>query len=107
MTEPKKGVDSNKSIIHTKTEEKKPAHEIVKQANRQANGNSHKRPIMSGKQIDVVRIKKEPGQDEADTSSNSASSNGAEPTRQSSLQRIQLRKERVCAIIFTASPTCD
>lgn len=50
---------------------------------------------MSGKQIDVVRIKKEPGQDEADTSSNSASSNAAEPTRQSSLQRIQLRKERV------------
>lgn len=50
---------------------------------------------MSGKHIETVRIKKEPGQDEADSSSNSASSNAAEPTRQSSLQRIQLRKERV------------
>lgn len=49
-----------------------------------------------------VRIKKEPVQDsqfaEADSSSNSTSSNAAEAvTRQSSLQRIQLRKDRVRA----------
>lgn len=55
---------------------------------------------MSGKHIEAVRIKKEPVQDsqfaEADSSSNSASSNAAEAvTRQSSLQRIQIRKDRV------------
>lgn len=55
---------------------------------------------MSGKHLENVRIKKEPMQDsqfvEADSSSNSTSSNAAEAvTRQSSLQRIQLRKDRV------------
>lgn len=54
---------------------------------------------MSGKHIEAIRIKKEPGQDEVDSSSNSTSSNATEPTRQSSLQRIQLRKERVWKII--------
>lgn len=55
----------------------------------------------TGKHIEAVRIKKEPGQDEADSSSNSASSNAAEPTRQSSLQRIQLRKERVWTFLLS------
>lgn len=55
---------------------------------------------MSGKHMENVRIKKEPIQEsqfvEADSSSNSTSSNAAEAvTRQSSLQRIQLRKDRV------------
>lgn len=55
---------------------------------------------MSGKHLENVRIKKEPMQEsqfvEADSSSNSTSSNAAEAvTRQSSLQRIQLRKDRV------------
>lgn len=61
---------------------------------------SQKVEKMSGKHLDAVRIKKEPVQEsqfaEADSSSNSTSSNAAETvTRQSSLQRIQLRKDRV------------
>ena len=55
---------------------------------------------MSGKHLETVRIKKEPVQEpqfaEADSSSNSTTSNAAEAvTRQSSLQRIQIRKDRV------------
>lgn len=55
----------------------------------------------AGKHMEGVRIKKDLVQDsqfaEADSSSNSTSSaNAAEAvTRQSSLQRIQLRKDRV------------
>lgn len=56
---------------------------------------------MSGKHLEGIRVKKELSQDpqfaEADSSSNSTTSNAAEAvTRQSSLQRIQLRKDRVC-----------
>lgn len=55
---------------------------------------------MSTKQMESIRVKNEPNHDpqfaEADSSSNSASSNAAEAvTRQSSLQRIQIRKDRV------------
>lgn len=51
---------------------------------------------MSGKSLEH---KREPANDsqfaEADSSTNSNSSNAEAATRQSSLQRIQLRKERV------------
>lgn len=60
---------------------------------------------MSGKPIEGIRVKKDITEAhfvEADSSSNSASSNAAEAvTRQSSLQRIQLRKDRVWLLFYT------
>lgn len=51
------------------------------------------------KSSDVVRVKKEPTNDpqftEPDSSTNSTSNSGETTTRQNSLQRIQMRKEKV------------